>query len=378
MGRLLRALRTLRILVLALVASAPALPGCGSDASVAGEEGEPREVDARVEIIAPRADVAYPLGPLTPTLLADESGVYWQNSRGAVLARRRGEDEPVVLRPAIVDDSSVVSTPYSLAMAMDDERLYVGEAWLPRGVVDYFPVPEFEPPGRLVSIQKGGGAPRVLLELEDRVVWPLVVEPDGVVVFIQGDDQSGYYLLHPSTLELERLPLRAPFYSCLRSGDTFYWSDAEYPPSLLRDGLDGAAPEVVTALENNTFWVGPGYVLSLRERIVEPDFSVSQSFMIHEESAAAERPLPGLEESISLEAALDARHAYWFSYRGESQLPVENPLLRLVRVDIHSGALTILNTPELPSEPGAFILGQDAGHVYVRRGEMLVAVEKPE
>lgn len=371
---------TLRSLVLALVASAPALLGCGSDASDPGAPAEPREVEAQVDVVAADADVAYPLNTLTPTLLADESGVYWRNSGGAVLARRSGEDESVVLRQAIRAGASEGITPHSLSMAMDDERLYVGEAWLPRGVVDYFPEPEFAPPGRLVAIPKRGGAPTVLLELEDRVVWPLAVEPDGVIVFIQGNDQSGYYLLRPSTLELERLPLRVPFGSSVRSGDTFYWSDGDYPPSLLRAGPDGSEPELVTALENNLFWVGPGYVLSLRERLVEPDYTASQSFVIHEETADAERSLPGLDETISLDAALDARHAYWFSYpsAGPSQLPLENPPLRLVRVDIHSGALTLLNTAELRDEPGIFILGQDIGHIYVRAGQKLVAVEKPE
>jgi hypothetical protein len=149
---------------------------------------------------------------------------------------------------------------------------------------------------------------------------------------------------------------------------------------LLRDRLDGAAPEVVTELENNTFWAGPGYVLSLREQLVEPDLTVSQSFVIHEETADAARPLPGMGETISLSAALDERHAYWFSFAGEgpTRLPPENPLLRLVRVDVHSGALTLLNTPALPSDSGASIVGQDAGHIYLRRGEMLVAIEKPE
>jgi len=371
--------RTSRSLVLALLASGPALPGCGSDAATE-LPGEPREVETRVDVVAPDADVAYPLDPLTPTLLADESGVYWQNTRGAVLARRRGEDQAVVLGPSIVADASEGSTPYSLSIAMDDERLYVGEAWLPRGVVDYFPVPEFEPPGRLVSIPKDGGAPTVLLELEEGVIRPLFVDAEGVIVIIQGDEQGGYYRFHPVTLELERLPLRAPFGSSVRSGSTFYWSDGEYPPSLLRDGLDGAAPEVVTPLENNTFWAGPGYVLALRERILEPDFTVSQSFVIHEEAADAERALPGLDETISLDAALDADHAYWFSFLGEgpTRLPPENPLKRLARVNVHSGALTLLNTPQLPSDSGASILGQDAGHIYIRQGEGLVAIEKPD
>jgi hypothetical protein len=369
----------LRNLVLALVTSAPLL-GCGSDAADPDEPGAPRDVEARVDIIAPDADVAYPLNPLTPTLLADESGVYWQNSRGAVLARHPGEDTSIVLRQAIVAEPGEGITPHALSMAMDDEQLYVGEAWLPRGVVDYFPVPVFEPPGRLLSIPKRGGTPTVLLELEDRVVWPLVAEPDMVIVFIEGSEQSAYYLLRPSTLELERLPLRAPFGSSVRAGDTFYWSDGDYPPSLLRTRLEGGEPEVVTELENNSFWAGPGYVLSLRERLVEPDYTVSQSFVIHEENADAERTLPGLDETISLDAALDARHAYWFSYpgAGPGQLPVENPLLRLARVDIRSGALTLLNTPDLPILPGTFILGQDAGHVYLRNDVRLVAVEKPD
>jgi hypothetical protein len=89
--------------------------------------------------------------------------------------------------------------------------------------------------------------------------------------------------------------------------------------------------------------------------------------------------LPGLEETISLETALDARHAYWFSYGGAGAggMPTSAPPFRLMRVDIQSGALTLLNTPGFPLSSGARLLGQSAGVLYVENAGQILAIEKP-
>jgi hypothetical protein len=128
-------------------------------------------------------------------------------------------------------------------------------------------------------------------------------------------------------------------------------------------------------MERNEIDVGPGYVLSRRERFVEPNLSrqVTQNFVLHDVAEGSERELPGLGETISLTTALDAQHVYWLSYPGE----IGNPLLRLVRVDLASGALTVLSTPHHALDPDARIVGQELDTVYVQGGNELLAIDKP-
>jgi hypothetical protein len=48
-----------------------------------------------------------------------------------------------------------------------------------------------------------------------------------------------------------------------------------------------------------------------------------------------------------------------------------------MRVDIESGALTLLNTPGFPLSSGAHLLGQSAGLLYVENAGQILAIEKP-
>jgi len=350
----------------------------------AGESGPDGDgaidrVDVRVETVAQGADVAGAFTPLVDSFIADESGVYWYDGRGAVLARRSDDPEVVELKPPLARTENESRIELVIGMADDDERLFVGQAFLQTGAVDYFPVPEFEPPGRLLVVPKSGGPAVVVAELDDATITPVASDATRLIVFVQGEARSGYYQLVRSSLELEPLPLRAPFYSSVRSGDTLYWSDGEYPPTLLRSRFDDAEPERLGPMASNTIDAGPGYALSRQERLLEPSLDIAQNFVLHDAASGREKPLPGLDETISLDTALDARHAYWFSYRGESptRLPPTNPLLRLARVDVTSGALTLLNTPGLTSDGGARILGQGRDYLYVQNGGAILAVEKP-
>ena len=352
--------------------------GIGPGCSAVADDGGLAHVDVRVDRLADGVDVAGTYSPLVTSFIADDSGVYWLDARHAVHALRSGDAEVVELKPPLERPEGESRLEFVIGMADDEERLFVGQAFLQTGATDYFPVPEFEPPGRLLVVPKRGGPAVVVAELADATISPIASDATRLIVFVEGRDVSGYYQLLRSSLELERLPLRAPFYSSVRSGDTLYWSDAQYPPTLLSSGFDDAGPKRLGTLENNVVDAGPGYVLSRAERIIEPSFDVAQNFVLHEAASGSERPLPGLDETISLDTALDARHAYWFSYRGESptRLPPENPLLRLVRVDVSSGALTLLN-PEPALGPGARILGQNTEHLYVKSGGAILAIEKP-
>jgi hypothetical protein len=360
-----------------LGASAPGWLACAGD-SVPDEWGDLTSVDAQVDVVVSEAEVAGTFTPLVDSFIADDAGVYWYDARGAVFARRAADPEVVELKPPLARPAGEGYLEFVIGMADDEERLFVGQAFLQTGVVDFFPVPEFEPPGRLLVIPKRGGPATVVVELEDATITPIASDATRVIVHVLGAN-GGFYQLIRSSLELERLPLQAPFYSSYRGGDTLYWSNGYEPYSVFRSRFDDVEPAVFADVERGEIDVGPDYVLTRQERLLEPSFVIAQNFVLHEAATGEQRALPGLEETISLETALDARHAYWFSYggAGPGELPPSAPPFRLMRVDIESGALTLVNTPGFPLSSGAHLLGQSAGLLYVENAGQILAIEKP-
>lgn len=363
---------------LSLVVAAPGLVACAGGAP-ADEAGAVTRVDARVDVVVSDADVAGSFTPLVDSFIADDSGLYWYDGRGAVFARRFTESQTVELRPPLEPPAGAGVAEHVIGMADDEERLFVGQAFLETSVIDHFPGPAFQPPGRLIVIPKDGSPARVVVELDDATITPIASDDTRVIVHVEGGERAGFHQLVRSSLELEPLPLRAPFYASERAGDTLYWSDGANPPNLMRARFDDVEAERVAPMERTEFDVGPGYALTRQERLVEPEYLVAQNFVLHDAATGSERPLPGMGETISLETALDARHAYWFSYRGEGPgtLPPSDPLLRLVRVDIASGALSVLETPGLRLDPGAHMIGQNARYLYIENSGRILAVEKP-
>jgi hypothetical protein len=359
-----------------LVASAPGWTACAGD-SESDRWGELTSVDVDVDVVVSEAEVAGEFVPPAESFIADDSAVYWYDSRGAVFARRTESLEVVQLRPPLARPEGEYFLEFPIGMADDDERLFVGQAFLQTGVTDFVPL-TFEPPGRLVVIPKDGSPATVVVELEGATIKPIASDATRVIVIVEGAN-GGFYQLVRSSLELERLPVQAPLNASYSGGDTLYWSNGYSPFELFRSRFDDAAPARVGDMERVEIDVGPGYALTRQERLVEPDYLVAQNFVLHDAATGAERALPGLGETISLETALDERHAYWFSYGGEGpgRLPPTDPSLRLVRVDIESGALTQLNTPGLQLNPGVRMVGQTADRLYLHNGGQIVAVEKP-
>jgi hypothetical protein len=68
-----------------------------------------------------------------------------------------------------------------LGLAADSEQIYVGEAYL-QGSTALFLWEEFNPPSRLVSIPKQGGAASVLLEDRDATLSPVAVDGGRLIV----------------------------------------------------------------------------------------------------------------------------------------------------------------------------------------------------
>lgn len=370
-------IRCSRVLLTLLVACAGEAR-TGDTGGSSDELAAPEALVANVRVIADTRGPAGTFSPLASSLVADGSGVYWLDTDDDVRAARDGQTDVVTLRrggePAAGAPEMAGRASIALGMALDDEWIYVGEGFIPTNVVDHFPVPDFEPPGRLLAISKAGGAVTPLLELADGVPTPIAVDERRIIVFVLGD-AGGLYSLDKADGRLQRLALRAPYFSGRTSSDRIYWSDAEYPPTLLRGRFDDAEPEAVVAMESNDFAVGPGYVLTL----LSTGFESAQSFVVFDEATGSSRPLPGTGESVSLERALDARHAYWLSYRayGTNAVKDYDPDLKLVRASVDSGALTRIITPGLDLDPAAVIVGQRDDTLYVRNGDALLAIDKP-
>lgn len=349
---------------------------CASD-SGSDQWGDLTSVDARVDVVVSEAEVAAEFIPPAESFVADDSAIYWYDSRGAVFARRAENPEVVQLRPALARPAGESLVEFPIGMAEDDERLFVGQAFLQTGVTDFFPL-QFEPPGRLVVIPKDGSPPTLVVELPDATIRPIASDATRVIVIVEGAN-AGFYQLIRSSLELERLPVRAPIDARYSGGDTLYWSSGSSMLELFRSRFDDDAPARVGDMERTEIDVGPGYALTRQERLVEPENVVAQNFVLHDAATGRARALPGMGETISLETALDARHAYWFSYAGEGpgRLAPVDPVFRLVRVDIETGALTLLNTPGLRLDPGARMIGQDADQLYIDNAGQILAIEKP-
>ncbi len=108
---------------------------CGQPEDEADDFGaaDPIDLNVDVEVIADgqsRIGAAAWLGE-NPSLLADESGVYWYDVNGNVFARPRGETEVIELLAGVesVYDSVAAQgpTPVVMSLVAGADHLYAGE-----------------------------------------------------------------------------------------------------------------------------------------------------------------------------------------------------------------------------------------------------------
>lgn len=352
-------------------------------ASAAGSTGcvefaatTPETVEVSVRELASSTSEGLTLTPLTPSLVAGPSGVFWFDSDGAVFGLRRDDTRVRRLREALPASDPGATLTLVHGIATDGDRLIIGEAHL-EPAIDYIPL-ILEPPGRLISIPTAGGEPTVLLELEDGVITPIASDNGRLIVFVQGEN-GGFFSLDEAN-QLQRLPLQGRFFSGQRSGSMLYASDGDYPATLLRSSFDDAASVPVLALEMPEFYVGPSHLLVRVERLVEPEYTREQTFVVHEIASGCTRTLPGLGESVAYQTAVDADHVYWVSYRTpETTTPegASGPDLKLIGADLSSGALTRLAPSGVELDSSARIIGQDDETLYVINGSALLAIDKP-
>jgi hypothetical protein len=344
--------------------------GFGDPNCVGSDAPEPVIVDATVRVVATGQERIVSLSTqLSPAFIADGSGIYWHDTRGAVFAQRRGETS-VQLLPSAERVDGAPREAFILGMAASADQIYVAEGYLPTNLIDYFGIGEFDPPSRLLAVPKQGGPATVVLESEDSTLWPLAAIGERLIVMALADAVEGvsYYQVELGDPRLQPLPLGGPNNYLPRSaGDALYWVNGEH---LMRSGFDDAQPQQVTSMTSFDFSVGPGYVLTREAPNAINTVDV-------QDGSSACTQLPRSAPLNSSAVALAPRHIYYLTLKDGGSGNYLTASGELVQLELETGALTRMNMPGITLQNDLAILGQDAESLYVQNGDTLLAVQKP-
>ena len=194
-----------------------------------------------------------------------------------------------------------------------------------------------------------------LVESASELLVPLAVDGERLLVIGHGDQATqNYYQVSLASPEL--VPL---------------------PPELVSEALASTRGTEGDALGrwqarrrgNYQFSVCPGYLLA--HHVGELD----TLFLLDAESEE-ERTFSRIGAHI-FAPVCDGQHVYFYSYFYSDNGVELVGGQQLVRVDVHSGQLARLITPDRLRQLVATILGQDAENVYVNSGDAIFAVRKP-
>ena len=310
--------------------------------------------------------------------IVDDSGVYYFDQTGALLALPHGADVPVMLRPA----PAMLPRPIAItALVSDGSRLYWGEAQQNIGPGIDPP----SPPGSLHAIAKTGGDTATLLEADDETFTPLGVRADRIVVTGLGQALS-LVATDGSSSEPVAYKINGA-YAHFMDGK-LYWTtpwagsndEVGYFNDVFRaDVLGSGAIEDVVRIEGGEFRVGHGFVVWWQERTHFDPLVLDQNLVVLDERTGCAQPLPGVGLSVSSQALIDDRHAYWHSYNGLGGVSPDMPLegVPLLRADLRSGALERLVTDGYTATVGHDTIGQTADALYFEADGSLVVIDKP-
>ena len=313
---------------------------------------------------------AVPNSDDTGAVVADDTGVFWQEADNGAVGGFIGE-ESLQLHPPTLD---VLVSP--MGIITDATTVYFAEAGPPRMSPPEEPgLPP--PPGLLWAVPKAGGDAELLLQLDDEVMTPLAVTDQGVVI------RSGerlYVVKDDSAELLAHIPPTSESQLQVADGRAYWsdWSSVREPTELYVVDLAGGEPEVITEI-NGSFVVGHGRVLWKTETLVEdPLVMVEELFMLDLDTGCVTE-LPSRGESMGT-LMLDARHVYWESYNalGNSPDPC-NKTTPLTRVNLTTGSLEELSVEGFESTLCTDPMAQSDDKLYMRTsdGHSLVAIDKP-
>jgi hypothetical protein len=347
--------------------------GCGGEnepvsACADFEPMDPTTLDVDARVITTSEQLVRNGTSIEPSLIADDSGVYWNDYRGGVFVQRRDQSDVITLREGAAPGEDERDVARVLGLAVDSEQIYVGEAYL-QGSKASFLWEEFNPPSRLVSIPKQGGAASVLLEDRDATLSPVAVDGGRLIVknFRGGAEWYQVDLVDPV---LYALPIPAPVEAVVYGGQ-LYWGEG----SVMRARFDDTEPELVTRLTIGRLAApGPGYFLSLTQ--VSSDVGVFDTLFKQEQASSCARAFPRTSRGLRSIAALDSQHFYYFEGRDVgARFPDQD--LEFIRGDVQSWAPARLRAPGIRMVYDAAIIGQDDENLYVHNGASLLAIRRP-
>lgn len=319
-------------------------------------------------------------------VLVDDSGIYWFDRQGALHASSHdGVSAPVMLREAPAGGV------YVMGPVADETTLYWSEGERLHFSSEPGPPP---PPSRLFAVAKVGGEVRLLREESARVLRPLGVVGERVIVQASAappEVQAALWSVATDGSVLELTATRATVDTARIVDGKLYWTVASEPlvegvdfRDLWRSNVDGSDAALVTRFEGWRFLVGEGRVLWTQERTHFEPLVLDQNYVMFDENTGCTQPLPALGESISLYPLMDAQHVYWQSYNGLDAIshgpgaPTGLDPLPLIRVDLHTGTIEQVVTPGFEPTLVDDVVGQTATRLFIceNTGD-LVAIDKP-
>lgn len=312
-------------------------------------------------------------------LVADASGVYWYNSRGAVYARPHGESELIELRPGL-DPLLANEEPRNavIGIAADAEHIYVGDAtYMSVELSDVYPRTEYAPPGRLMAYPKGGGEPSLVLELGIATITPLTADDRRIVISIDNGISADLSQIDKESGLLTYFLRADPPEDALLLGEAFYWMERVGSVSnVMRNGFDENIPEIVTTIDGSDFSVGPGYVLSREPPHGDPAYDPDPNFIAYDEASGCTRTLSTAGANVSFPTVGDEHHAYWLSYDVVTDSTLSQNA-KLMRIDVSDGSLAQIDVDEFDFTRRPSIVGYDGEYLYIDDDRGLFAVRVP-
>lgn len=305
--------------------------------------------------------------------IVDESGVYYFDADGALMGLPHGADEPEQL-------AVPPSTPGSVTgLVSDESTLYWGLAGVHEGRELGLP----PPPGSLNAIAKLGGEAKLLRQADDAIFTPLGVSDDRIVV----KTGAGVSLVATDGSSTVPLAYEVPSENLRFMDGKLYWTEpwegsndeVGYFSDLFRADPLGSEVEEVVRIEQGQFLAGHGFAVWWQERTHNDPLVLDQNLVVLDETTSCTRPLPGVGLTVSSQAVMDDRHAYWHSFNGLAGITVGTPLesVPLLRVDLRTGDLEELVTEGYVADLTHDTIGQTEGTLFFRVEGALVAIDKP-
>ncbi len=304
--------------------------------------------------------------------LVDDSGVYYFDQDAALFALPHGTDEPVMLRAPPAMPVSIT------ALVGDGSTLYWGEAGPPMGLTPGPP----PPPGWLYAIPKAGGESTIVLQADDEIFIPLGVSEDRIVV-----SGGGLSLVATDGSSREPLGYEVPDGYARFMHGKIYWTvpwegsneDVGYFHDVFRADPLGRTTDEVVRIEGGEFLAGHGFVVWWQERTHFDPLVLDQNLAVFDERTGCAQPLPGVGLTVSTQAVMDGRHAYWESFNGLEGVSPGDPIegVPVLRADLRSGALEQVVTEGYAPTLTHDTIGQTDGAIYINADGTLVVINKP-